>query len=290
MAIESFNLSSVVKSALVDRNGDKLGRVEDLIVKLGDNPHPPLSGLVVRIGQRSLFVPIDRIADIRPGRVDLVGDTVNLQRFERRPGELLLDKDLLARHLIKPPGRPPDPGQRIEIARLDGRWEIVGVDPTPRVALDACCALVGPAHPHPDGHLVDWASIEPFVAHVPTARLRIPYRKLARLHPARSPTSSKPPPTKRARRSSRPWAQDRELEADVFEELERRAPTGVHPVPIGRRGGPACSPPWPPTMPPTCSPSSTRSDGSPSCRASPPPSSARSGPCSAYNSETAGVS
>ena len=135
MAIEILHLSSVVKSALVDRNGDRLGRVEDLIVKLGDNPHPPLSGLVVRIGQRSLFVPIDRIAAIDPGRVEMVGDTVNLQRFERRPGELLLVKDLLARHLINLQGARLIRANEIEIARLDGRWEIVGVDPSPRVAL-----------------------------------------------------------------------------------------------------------------------------------------------------------
>src|SRR3984957_2021606 len=100
MAIEILHLSSVVKSALVDRNGDRLGRVEDLIVRLGDTPHPPLSGLVVRIGQRSLFVPIERIADIRPGAVEVGGETGTLQRFDRRPGELLLVKDLLARLLI----------------------------------------------------------------------------------------------------------------------------------------------------------------------------------------------
>ena len=147
MAIEILHLSSVVKSALVDRNGERLGRVEDLIVRLGDSPHPPLSGLVVRIGQRSLFVPIDRIADIRPGAVELVGETVNLQRFERRPGELLLVKDLLARHLINLSGARLIRANEIEIARLDGRWEIVGVDPSPRVALrrllPRCRRIVG---------------------------------------------------------------------------------------------------------------------------------------------------
>ena len=31
---------------------------------------------------------------------------------------------------------------------------------------------------------LDWASVEPFVGHVPTVRLRVPLRKLAKLHPA----------------------------------------------------------------------------------------------------------
>src|SRR5215472_12520580 len=90
MAIEIVHLSSVVNSALVDRRGDRLGRVADVIVRLSDAPHPPLTGIVVRIARRELFVPIDRVAELKPGRVELVGDQLSLQRFERRAGELLL--------------------------------------------------------------------------------------------------------------------------------------------------------------------------------------------------------
>jgi sporulation protein YlmC with PRC-barrel domain len=221
MAIEILHLSSVVKSALVDRNGDKLGRVDDLIVRLGDTPHPPLSGLVVRIGQRALFVPIDRIDDIRPGRVEFVGDTVNLQRFERRPGELLLVKDLLARHLINLQGARLIRANEIEIARRDGRWEIVGVDPSPRVALRRLLPRGLARHiPTRTGTVVDWASIEPFVAHVPSARLRIPYRKLARLHPAQIADLVEAASHDEGEEIIEAVGQDRELEADVFEELD----------------------------------------------------------------------
>jgi hypothetical protein len=220
MAIEILHLSSVVKSALVDRSGDRIGRVEDLIVKLGDNPHPPLSGLVVRIGQRSLFVPIDRIADIRSGGVELVGETVNLQHFERRPGELLLVKDLLARHLINLQGARLIRANEIEIARLDGRWEIVGVDPSPRVVLRRLLPRwLARRVPTRTGMVVDWASIEPFVAHVPTARLRIPYRKLARLHPAQIADLVEAASHDEGEEIIEAVGQDRELEADVFEEL-----------------------------------------------------------------------
>src|SRR5580658_7337061 len=221
MAIEILHLSSIVKSALVDRAGDKLGRVDDVIVRLGDNPHPPLAGLVVRIGQRSLFVPIDRIADIRPGSVELEGETVNLQRFDRRPGELLLVKDLLARHLINLSGARLIRANEIEIARLDGRWEVVGVDPSPRVALRRLLPRALARHvPTRTGTFVDWASIEPFVAHVPTARLRIPYRKLARLHPAQIADLVEAASHDEGEEIIEAVGQDRELEADVFEELD----------------------------------------------------------------------
>src|SRR5580658_1807697 len=220
MAIEILHLSSVVKSALVDRNGDRLGRLQDLSVRLGATRHPPLSGLVVQIGPRSPFGPIGRISDIRPGSVELVRETVNLQRFERRPGELLLVKDLLARHLINLQGARLIRANEIEIARLDGRWEIVGVDPSPRVALRRLLPRALARHvPTRTGTFVDWASIEPFVAHVPTARLRIPYRKLARLHPAQIADLVEAASHDEGEEIIEAVGQDRELEADVFEEL-----------------------------------------------------------------------
>ena len=219
MAIEILHLSSITKSPLVDEDGDRIGKVVDLIVRVGDSPHPPLSGVVVRIGRRAMFVPIHRIADIRPGRVELVGETVSLGHFVRRPGELLLAQDLLARHLINLSGARLIRANEIEIARLDGRWEVVGVDPSPRVALRRL--LPRPVARHIKAvTLVDFGSIEPFVAHVPTARLRIPYRKLAKLHPAQIADLVEAASHDEGEEIIEAVGQDRELEADVFEELD----------------------------------------------------------------------
>lgn len=219
MAIEILHLSSVVRSALVDRDGDRLGRVEDLIVQLGFAPHPPVTGVVVRIARRQLFVPIARIPDLQPGRVQFVGDTVSLKRFERRPGEVLLSKDLRARHLINLQGARLIRANEIELARVDGRWEVVAVDPSPRVALRRLLPRAL-GRRIPAGKVVDWASIEPFVAHVPTARLRIPYRKLARLHPAQIADLVEAASHEEGEEIIEAVGQDRELEADVFEELD----------------------------------------------------------------------
>jgi CBS domain-containing protein len=219
MAVEILHLSSVVKSALVDRDGDKLGKVEDLIVRLGSAPHPQVAGAVVRIARRQLFVPMSQIADLRPGRVQLVGDHLSLQRFDRRPGELLLAKDLRARHLINLRGARLIRANEIELARVGGWWEVVGVDPSPRAALRRLLPRALGTRV-PAGKIVDWASIEPFVSHVPTARLRIPYRKLARLHPAQIADLVEQASHEEGEEIIEAVGQDRELEADVFEELD----------------------------------------------------------------------
>ena len=219
MALEVLHLSSVIKRPIVDRDGDRLGRVEDLIVQVGDRPHPPITGLVARIAERDLFVPVRKLADLGPGRVRFEGRRVDLRRFERRPGELLLARDLRARHLINLMGGRLITANEIELARAGGSWEVVGVDPSTRPVLrrllprrlgDRIAA----------GPIVDWATIEPFVSHVPSARLRIPYRKLSRLHPAQIADLVEAASHEEGEEIIEAVGQDRELEADVFEELD----------------------------------------------------------------------
>ena len=219
MAVEILHLSSVVKSALVDRDGDRFGKVEDLIVRLGFSPHPPVTGMVVRVARRQLFLPIAQVGHVEPGRVQFTGDRVSLQRFDRRPGELLLARDLRARHLINFQGARLIKANEIELAKVDGRLEVAGVDPSPRSALRRLLPR-SLGRRIPAGKIVDWAAIEPFVAHVPTARLRIPYRKLARLHPAQIADLVEQASHEEGEEIIEAVGQDRELEADVFEELD----------------------------------------------------------------------
>ncbi|MHB1582365.1 MAG: magnesium transporter MgtE N-terminal domain-containing protein [Acidimicrobiales bacterium] len=209
-------LSGLVKRPLVDQAGDRIGKVVDLIARIGASPHPPVTGLVARIAGRDLFVPIRKV-EVEPGQVRFSGNRVDLRRFERRPGELLLARDLMTRHLINYVGGRLIRANEINLARVDGTWEVVGVDPSTRPLLRR---LLPRRRSGPPATLVDWASIEPFVAHVPTARLRIPYRKLARLHPAQIADLVEAASHEEGEEIIEAVGQDRELEADVFEELD----------------------------------------------------------------------
>jgi CBS domain-containing protein len=215
------HLSTILRSPLLDRAGERLGRVEDLIVRLADGGYPPVTGLKARIGGRELFVPTDRIATLEPGAVRLSGEKLSLGRFERRVGEVLLGQDVLARKLVNVEADPPSlvTAHEIELACIDGWWRVVGVDHSARARLRRLLPrpLKGTVADRP---FLDWTDLEPFVGHVPSARLRFSHRKLANLHPAEIADLVEAASHDEGEELIEAVGQDRELEADVFEELD----------------------------------------------------------------------
>ncbi|MHB1088420.1 MAG: magnesium transporter MgtE N-terminal domain-containing protein [Acidimicrobiales bacterium] len=216
---EILHLSTFLRRPIFDADGDRIGRVQDLVARLGDDAHPPIVGAVIRIEGRNLFVPIRKIGGLSQGRMTFEGRRVDLRRFERRPGELLLAEDLLARHIINLVRGRLIIANEIEIAEIDGRWEVVGVDPGRRSFFRRMLGQKIGQRVKVEA-IVDFASIEPFVSHVPSARLRIPYRKLAKLHPAQIADLVEQASHEEGEEIIEAVGLDRELEADVFEELD----------------------------------------------------------------------
>ena len=216
-----MHLSTVLRSPLLDRTGERLGRVEDVIVRLADGGYPPVTGLKARIGGRELFVPIDKIAKLEPGAARLAAQKLNLGRFERRVGEVLLRQDVLGRKLVNVEADPPSlvTAHEIELACIDGWWRVVGVDPSVRAQIRRALPrpLMGTVGDRP---FLDWTDLEPFVGHVPSARLRFSHRKLANLHPAEIADLVEAASHEEGEELIEAVGQDRELEADVFEELD----------------------------------------------------------------------
>jgi CBS domain-containing protein len=216
-----LHLSAVLRSPLLDRAGERLGRVEDLIVRLADGGYPPVTGLKARIGGRELFVPADKVAKLEPGAVRLAGERLSLGRFERRVGEVLLGQDVLGRKLVNVEADPPRlvTANEIELACIEGWWRVVGVDPSGRAQLRRALPrrLRGAVGDRP---FLDWSDMEPFVGHVPSARLRFSHRKLANLHPAEIADLVEAASHEEGEEIIEAVGYDRELEADVFEELD----------------------------------------------------------------------
>src|SRR6185437_4429131 len=201
-------------------DNERLGKVADVIVRLGGAGYPPITGLLVQVAGKRSYLGVDRVSHIGPDGVVLRKAKLDLRPFERRPEEVLLRRDLLDRQLINVQGARLVRANEIELALVGGSWRVVGVDTGPRGGLRRLLPKGLGAH-IATGEFLDWAGVEPFVGHVPTVRLRVPHPKLAKLHPAQIADLVEAA----SRREGEEIIQavgddDRELEADVFEELD----------------------------------------------------------------------
>jgi hypothetical protein len=215
-----LHLSEVVGGPLRDSDGERLGRVQDVIVRLGGVGYPPITGFLVKVAGRTSFLGMERVSEIGPGGVVLSKAKLDLRRFDRRPEEVLLREDVLDRQLINVKGARLVRANEIELALVAGSWRVVGVDTGARGGVRRLLGKRLGAH-IATGEFLDWAGVEPFVGHVPTVRLRVPHPKLAKLHPAQIADLVEAA----SRREGEEIIQavgddDRELEADVFEELD----------------------------------------------------------------------
>jgi CBS domain-containing protein len=84
-----------------DPYGDQVGRVRDVVARPRDANAPHVVGLIAELPmRRRVFLPISRVVSIDADAVALGTGSVNLRRFERRMGELLVLEDLLDRQVV----------------------------------------------------------------------------------------------------------------------------------------------------------------------------------------------
>jgi CBS domain-containing protein len=214
-----LHLSLILGGEVVGRAGGRLGRVGDLVVRLGGGGYPPVTGVLATVAGREVFLPGDVVGQLAHDRVSLTTDRLDLRPYERRPQEVLLRRDVLDRQLIDVDGARLRRANDIELARVDGWWRIVGVDVGPRGILRRVvprrfAARIG------EDPILDWSDVEPFTGHVPTVRLRSPHPKLVRLHPAELADLVEAAGSFEGEEILAAVHQDPELEADLFEELD----------------------------------------------------------------------
>jgi CBS domain-containing protein/sporulation protein YlmC with PRC-barrel domain len=218
---EVIHLSSVAGSPLLDSAGERLGRVQDLVVRLdGGQALPPVVGFKARIGGREVFVPMDRVEQLGSDAVRVSTTKLNLAQFERREGELLLRQDVLDRSLINVATARLVKGREVELVCEDGAWRVAGIDPSLRPRLWRFLPRRFRGHDTEHKQFIPWSDIEPFLAHVPTSRLKLATRRLRRLHPAQIADLVEAASHEEGEEILEAVGEDKELEADVFEELD----------------------------------------------------------------------
>ncbi len=217
----AVRLSELLRQPVADSGGELLGRLSDVIVRLRGADFPVVTGLVVTVGSRSLFVPIDQVGVLGGQQLRLASARLDLRQFERREGEVLLRADVLGHRLLDVDSARLIRAADLQLAPGRGEWVVSGVAShrRPRSLLGR---LAGPAGSGSgsEPQFREWARFEPLIGHTGSALARRPFGRIRRLKPAQIADLLEGASQAEETEILGQVHADPELEADVFEELE----------------------------------------------------------------------
>ncbi len=164
-------------------DGEQVGELVDLVARFsGDQDYPPITGLVVRVGRRQVYFDAATVVELSHTEVVLRSAQVDLRDYVRRPGEVLLARDVLDHQVVDVDGVQVVRAADLYLAPVHGRIRLVGVD----VSVQALIRRLGPARfrprPTPE-RVIDWAAIQPLGDASSEVRLRMNHAGLHRLRP-----------------------------------------------------------------------------------------------------------
>ncbi len=182
------SVASLVGAPVFNQRGQRVGKLVDLVARMqGQDRYPPLTGLLLRIGSRNSFLPIEAVDGINHQSVHLRTARLDLREFMRRPGEVMLAKDMLDHQVVDLDGRQVIRAADLYLAPVAGQFLLVGLD----VSLNTLLRRLGPkrfrGRPTPE-RVIDWDAVAPFSGDLtsspPAVQLRSSDEQLRRMAPA----------------------------------------------------------------------------------------------------------
>jgi CBS domain-containing protein len=214
---QTLRLWDLLKRPLTDGKGEPIGRLSDVIVRWRGADPPLVTGLVADVAGRDVYVPVEHASAADPAVLRLTSNEIDLRKFERREGEVLLRADVLGHRLIDVETARLVKAFDLELDQRDGDWVLAGVDTRrPRRFLGGRGAA---AEPSGAGRFRKWAEFEPLIGHAGSALLRGPFGRIRRLKPAQIADLLEEASKAEESEILGQVHADPELEADVFEEL-----------------------------------------------------------------------
>ena len=177
-------LSQILGAPILDRDGEQVAKIRDVVVRLGEEDHPPLVGLVARYRRRLFFMPSVSLKNFSERGIRLNTDVLDLSPFVRREGEILLARDMLDRQLIDVDGKRVVRVNDVQLIEVGTGWRVTGADVSMR-GLWRRLMPIGFYGSNKPVEVIDWTDVGYLATDTATANVQLKSSKdkLARLHP-----------------------------------------------------------------------------------------------------------
>ena len=210
----SVLLSELLTRPLVDTRGDQVGALVDVIVRIVGDGYAPVTGFAATVAGREVFLPTEQVGSLAAVRIELRSPVVDVRRFERREGEVLLKADVLKHRMIDVDEARILQARDITLVEDDGGWHVRWVDTRRPARFFGLIGAGGTAVEE------DWKDFEPLLGHDSSAGFRGRFGRIRKMKPAQIADLIEESEGQEETELLATVRADPELEADVFEELE----------------------------------------------------------------------
>jgi CBS domain-containing protein len=111
-----------------DPTGERIGRLHDIVVTMLPGAPPRLTGLLVSVGRKPIFVGAGSVESISAAGISLSSARLSLRRYQQKPGELRVLGELLDRTAIDREGNQQVRINDVAVAPTRTGWEVVAAD------------------------------------------------------------------------------------------------------------------------------------------------------------------
>ena len=177
------SVAGIIGRPVKDQDGKDLGKLLDFVVRHGGETYPPVSGLIVKVAGRRAFIDGARIAKLTNDEITLSSAKVNLNEYQRRTGEQLLDGDVLDHQIVDVNGLRVVRTSDLYLAPLDKEIRLVGVDVSFRSFIRRIFPGTFGRKPGVD-QVIDWASVASLADDGGVVRTTATREALSKLRPA----------------------------------------------------------------------------------------------------------
>ena len=183
-------MSQLIGKTVTDLDGDRVGRLDDLVVTTGSQVHPVVVALAIKgRGSKPLLVPIGDVAVLIAPAIPLKVRRSTITPYAPTERDLFLARDILDKQLIDTNGMRVVRVNDIDLAWVNGNFYVANVD-VGGMGLMRRLGLAGPTEKvaerlgkGPAGGVIPWDSVELLPGNQPL-RLKVPGEKISELHPA----------------------------------------------------------------------------------------------------------
>src|SRR4051794_272090 len=215
-------VSQILNRPIFDARNERIAVINDVLVRYGDEDHPPVIGLVARYRRRNFFMPSRHFTDLSIQGAKMTSAILDLTPFIRREGEVLLGKDVLDNQLIDVDGKRVVRVNDVQLIDAGDTWRVTGAD----VSLQGFVRRLMPKGFYGSDRpveVIDWADVGYLATDTATVtvQLKSSKDKLSRLHPveiAQLAESLSP-----IHRTEIVESLDDEVAADTLEEMSTEA-------------------------------------------------------------------